>query len=128
MVTFRSSKFGRLPNEEQINEGIWGQALATYVAAALSRAGIGTEEPNCEDWGWYLPVVHRPFGVSIGCGHQMGDDDEYLVFVRPESDRVFRWFRFHDTRPIRQKVTDAIDAALRADPEVREIEWDDTAQ
>lgn len=80
-VTFRSAQFPPYEGEEaKINPGLWGKRLAEYLVERLAAKGIVTGEMVAEDWGWYVPVQNEGFKLAICCGHQDGDDDEFLCF------------------------------------------------
>jgi trehalose-6-phosphatase len=93
-VEFRSSKFPPYEGEqEQINPGLWGKRLAEYFVRKLSEKGIKTEEIIAEDWGWYIPVQNEGFRLAICCGHQDGDDDEFVCFTDPSTPVVKKFFK-----------------------------------
>jgi len=88
-VEFRSSKFPPYDGEqEQINPGLWGKRLAEYFVRKLSEKGIKTEQIIAEDWGWYIPVQNEGFRLAVCCGHQDGDDDEFVCFTDPSTPVV----------------------------------------
>jgi hypothetical protein len=125
-VEFRSDKFPACEGEEeQVNPGLWGKRLAEYLVEKLNSAGIATEEPIPEDWGWCIPVKNEAFPLFIGCGHQYGDADEFLGFVHPDKPTIRRWFKKIDTTAEVGRVADALEKILTADPEIREIRWQD---
>jgi hypothetical protein len=123
-VEFRSSKFPPYDGEEeQINPGLWGKRLAEYLLQALSERGIETEEMVAEDWGWYIPVVNEGFRLALCCGHQNGDEDEFLCFTDPSAPVVKKFFKKIDAAPQLTRLTNALQQILASDPEIREIVW-----
>ncbi len=123
-VTFRSARFPPYEGEEeQINPGVWGQRLAEYLAKNLSEKGIQTEEMIAEDWGWYLPVKNEGFRLAICCGHQDGDDDEFLCFTDPDRPIVKKLFRKIDASAQLLRLTEALREILAADPEIHDVVW-----
>ena len=123
-VEFRSSKFPPYEGEqEQINPGVWGKRLAEYLALELSKKGIPTGEAIAEDWGWYLPVVNEGFPLAICCGHQDGDDDEFLCFTDPSKPLIKKLFRKVDVTPQLARLVDAIREILTSDPEIKDVTW-----
>ena len=69
-VEFRSDRFPAYEGEEeQINPGVWGKRLAEYLHAQLQANGIGVEEIDSEDWGWYIPLRDTSFPAFLGCGN-----------------------------------------------------------
>src|SRR2546423_5355663 len=98
-VEFRSNKFPPYDGEqEQINPGLWGKRLAEYLVQKLSEKGIKTEEIIAEDWGWYVPVENEAFRLAVCCGHQDGDDDEFVCFTDPDTPIVKKFFKKIDAR------------------------------
>jgi hypothetical protein len=104
----RTSKFPPMPGEddELVNEGMYGKALALHLGRELATRGIETDEPFAEDWGWHLGVKDPRLSAFLGIG--MVDDDEYVVFIEPSRDQIFRWFRFVDARPLRTRLAEAL--------------------
>ena len=93
-VTFRSSKFPPYDGEEElINPGLWGKRLAEYLVQKLTLLGIQSEEIIAEDWGWYIPIKNDSLTLAICCGHQNGDDDEFLCFTEPSSPIIKKLFK-----------------------------------
>lgn len=83
-VGFHSPKFPPYEGEEeQINPGLWGTRLAEHLVERLSERGIETEDIIAEDWGWHISIKNERFPLAIACGHQSGDDDEFLSFTVP---------------------------------------------
>ena len=123
-VEFRSSKFPPYAGEEeQINPGLWGKRLAEYLVQKLGERGVETEEMVGEDWGWYVPVRNEGFRLALCCGHQKGDDDEFLCFTDPSTPVVKKFFKKMDATPQLTRLTETLQQILASDPEIREVVW-----
>src|SRR5436190_5344793 len=123
-VEFRSSKFPAYEGEEeQINPGLWGKRLAEYLVEKLAQKSIRTEGIIAEDWGYYIPVENEGFRLGVCCGHQDGDDDEFLCFTDPSAPVIRKWFRKIDATPQLTRLRDALEQILSSDPDIREVRW-----
>ena len=124
-VEFRSNKFPAYEGEEeQINPGLWGKRLAEYLQQKLRAEGIEAGEIYSEDWGWAIPINNKePFATWVGCGHQDGDDDEFLCFIEPGKPVIRKFFKKIDTTQAVGRVAAALDKILTSDPEIREVRW-----
>jgi hypothetical protein len=123
-VEFRSSKFPPYENEEEeINPGLWGKRLAEYLVLKLSEKGIRTEEIIPEDWGWYVRVKNDGFRLALCCGHQYGENDQFLCFTEPKTPVVRKLFRKIDAGPQLSRLVEALQEILASDPDIREIVW-----
>lgn len=123
-VEFRSSKFPPYEDEEeQINPGLWGKRLAEYLVQKLAEKGIATEEMIAEDWGWYVPVRNEEFRLAICCGHQDGDDNEFLCFTDPSTPIIKKFFTKIDATAQLTRLTEALQQILASDPEITDVAW-----
>ncbi len=121
---FRSDKFPPYDGEEdQINPGLWGRRLAEYLVEKLSATEIETEALIAEDWGWYIAIRNERFRLAICCGHQDGDDDEFLVFTDPSTPTVRKGFKKIDATVELTQLTEALHQILSADPEIHDLVW-----
>lgn len=128
-VTFRSNKFPPYEGEEkQINTGLWGKRLAEYLTDKLKAMGIETHEVIAEDWGWYIPIKNDGFRLAVCCGHQFGEDDEFLCFTDPAKPVFRRLFRKIDVTEQLGRVVSALEEILSTDPDIRSIEWTDVGK
>ena len=125
-VEFRSSRFPPYEGEEeQINSGIWGKRLAEYLVQKLAERGIETEPIVAEDWGWYIPIRNDGFRLGLCCGHQNGDDDQFLCFTDPNTPIVKKFLKKIDATPQLTRLTGVLQEILDSDPDIREIVWTD---
>lgn len=125
-VTFRSDKFPPYEGEEeQINPGLWGKRLAEYFVKKLKGTEIETKEIIPEDWGWYIPSKNEGFRLAICCGHQNGDDDEFLCFTDPDKPVIKKLFKKIDATEQLTRLVTAMERILASDPDIRNIEWSD---
>lgn len=123
-VTFRSAQFPPCEGEDaQINPGLWGRRLAEYLGGKLKAAGIEAGEPVAEDWGWLVPIPGGPVPMALCCGHQDGDDDEFIVFTEPSAPVVRKLFRKIDVSEPLGRLVSALEKILASDPEIRNVEW-----
>jgi hypothetical protein len=123
-VEFRSDKFPPYEGEEaQINPGLWGKRLAEYLAQKLSENGIKTGPMIAEDWGWYLPIQNEAFRLGLCCGHQNGEDDEFLCFTEPATPVVKKLFSKIDATVELTRLTEALQLILSSDPDIRDVVW-----
>lgn len=119
---FRSSKFPPYPGEEeQINPGLWGRRLAEYLKERLARRGIESGDIVLEDWGCLRPVKNEAFALALACGHQSGEDDEFLCFIEPSAPCVRKLFRKIDTTREVERLSRAVQQVLSSDPDIREL-------
>jgi hypothetical protein len=76
-----------------------------------------------EDWGWWVPVQNESFTLAICCGHQGGEDDEFLVFTEPSTPVVKKLFKRIDATAQLTRLTEALHEILGSDPEIRDLVW-----
>ncbi len=125
-VEFRSLKFPPYEGEEeQINPGLWGKRLTEYLEKKLAERGIQTEEMIVEDWGCFLPIRNEGFRLALCCGHQDGDDEQFLVFTDPATPKVKKLFRVIDATAELTKLLGALREILESGSDIREIVWCD---
>lgn len=123
-VEFRSTKFPPYDGEqEEINPGLWGKRLAEYLSEKLANMGIVANGIIMEDWGCYIPLENKDFALALCCGHQYGDDDQFLIFTEPQTPKVRKFLRVIDATPQLTKLTDAVRTILDSDPEIHDIKW-----
>jgi hypothetical protein len=121
---FRSSKFPPYDGEEeQINPGLWGKRLAEYLVANLPEHGLIADEPIAEDWGWYIPIKVDGADLALCCGHQYGEEDEFLCFTDPQQPVTRKLFKKVDVTAQLTRLVGAVDAILSADPDIWEVSW-----
>ena len=123
-VEFRSAKFPPYESEEeQINPGLWGKRLAEFLVIKLSEKGIKTEDIIAEDWGWYIPIQNDGFRLAICCGHQDGDNDEFVCFTDPGTPVVKKLFKKIDATAQLTELTEAMQQIFSSDPDIRDVVW-----
>lgn len=91
LVELRTNKFAPfLPDDSQVNPGVYGAELAYWLAQKLTSRGIVTSYPEHEDWGWYLNYVTVDGAkFAIHCGNVGGEDDLWLLSLRRYSRKMF---------------------------------------
>ncbi len=120
-IEFTSADFlPFLPEECQVNPGVYGFELASWLSQELARNGVVTSYPIGEDWGWLLE--HAADGgatVTIGCASQTDPAGGYAaspvawsVFV--EARRALRSRGKADRAASTAEVGQAIREALAA--------------
>src|SRR6478736_10160924 len=118
-VEFRSNKFPPYDGEEeQINPGLWGKRLAEYFVQKLAEKGIEADPIIAEDWGWYVPIKNEGFRLALCCGHQDGDDDEFLCFTDPSGPIIRKLFKKIDATEQLGRLVAALEKVLSSDPEI----------
>lgn len=123
----RTDRFPILPGEdEETNPGLFGQALADWIADGLRVRGISVDKVLAEDFGWLVMVSGEPFRLFVACvstsePHQTVD--EWQAFVRAEPGLIQRLFKKVNTVPATQRVCDALAEMLDADPDIHDIRW-----
>jgi hypothetical protein len=76
-----------------------------------------------EDWGWYIPIKNEGFRLAICCGHQNGDDDEFLCFTDPDKPVAKKLFKKIDATEQLRRLVGTMEKILAADPGIRDVEW-----
>jgi hypothetical protein len=71
-IEFSSDKFRPyLPEDSQVNPGVYGFELAAWLSQALMKKGVVTSYPVSEDWGWFLGYVSdAEEKLMIACASQ----------------------------------------------------------
>jgi hypothetical protein len=140
MVTFKTHFFKiRAGEDEKINPGIYGEALAKWLVANLEKYGYEADILDGEDWGWMVPILDEmPFSLFLGCADMAGGweiaveantvDAENLHRFIPiggdksmliEIDRVNEWGVFIAAEiPVFRRIFKRIDPL----PEIKKLE------
>src|SRR5256885_11823095 len=84
LLEFESSAFPVIPGEdEETNPGIYGKALAQWLAEHLRAAGFPAGNVIAEDFGWCVPVESQPHSLYVACASTGEKADQWrgIVFV-----------------------------------------------
>jgi hypothetical protein len=123
IAEFRSSRFAPfLPEEQQVNPGVYGAELAWWLSTELARRGMVTSYPISEDWGWYVAYsTAEGAEFAVHCGNVGGSTDHWLLSLR----RYGRKLLGRDKPPFVEAaaLVEEIQGLLYAEETVVEVVW-----
>jgi hypothetical protein len=123
IAEFRSSRFSPiLPEQAQVNPGVYGAELATWLCTELARLGIVTSYPIAEDWGWLVEYgTESGAEFAVHCGNVDGTNDRWLLSLR----RFGRGFLGRDRPPFEEAgpLIEGIERLLRNEESVAGLTW-----
>lgn len=122
LLTFTSSAFAVVPGEDEYtNPGIYGQALAQWIAERLRARGLDAGDAFAEDFGWCVPVRQPPHVIHVACA---GDEDRefgWQVFCFVEDGLLARIRRRGESAEALARVFGELKDTLAAAPEVKDL-------
>ena len=126
-IHVRSSTFPILPGEQEelVNDGTYGKALAKYLQSRLRDRGYEVPFVCCEDWGWWveLKAAPFPFGVCIYSGPEERGPIDFVCTDGTLGNTKWSWrkLRFVETAPWVDQLHDDLIAIFQADEDVEII-------
>jgi hypothetical protein len=92
-LRFASNAFLDLAEvDPETDPSIFGQTLATWLAQRLQTQGYLPGEAIAEDFGWCVPLAHKPQPLWLACSGGAGDPAQWRVFVFSEGGLLRRLF------------------------------------
>jgi trehalose-6-phosphatase len=64
-------------------------------------------------------VQNEGFRLAVCCGHQDGDDDEFVCFTDPSTPLVKKFFKKIDATAQLSRLVEAMEQILSSDPEIK---------
>jgi hypothetical protein len=115
-LTFDTSAFAISAGEDDAtNPGIYGKALAEWLAEQLRASGFAAGDVFAEDFGWCIPVPAKPYTLYVACMMTDDEPNECTVFAFAEGGLLSRLFgrdeRPRHLNPLHEAVTKAVEAA-----------------
>lgn len=122
LLEFKSDAFAIAPSEDEVtNPGIFGKALAEWLADELRARGHAAGPVIAEDFGCCVPVESKPHALYVTCASSDEQPDCWRVFAFTEGSLLGRVFR-KDTRDEDvARVYGAVKAAITACMDVRNL-------
>ncbi|MCZ8236004.1 MAG: hypothetical protein O9335_12695 [Inhella sp.] len=122
MLEFKSEAFAIAPGEDEAtNPGIFGKALAEWLAGELIARGHAAGEVIAEDFGWCVPVESKPHALYVACASADEQPGSWRVFAFAEGGLLGRIFR-KDTRDEDvARIYGSVKAAITARVDVRDV-------
>lgn len=126
---FRSNSFNAtVPQDYFINPSCYGDDLAVWIMRKLQQDGIATSStPEQEDFGWYFTYSIRNKEYCVVVGFQPNDVSTGDCWI----GEIERHVGFVGSilggrhRGIDEEAIAVIDDVLKAEPEIRDLEWFD---
>ena len=126
-VAFHTTAFNCTePRDHFINAGCFGDDLCAWLIAQLRAAGVATsDEPGQEDFGWYFTFTVDGAEHCFVVGFQPNEPlkgDRWLGSIERHVG-FLRSLLGGRRRDISSKAVEAIDAVLKASPDIRNVVW-----
>ena len=98
LLQFESSAFAPMPGDDvETNAGIYGKALAVWLADRLRAMGVCVDKILAEDFAWCLQIESGPRRMYVACSNLPGSTEQWQVFAFAERG-VLAWHSGADKR------------------------------
>jgi hypothetical protein len=121
LLLFESSAFAVVPGEdEETNPGIYGSALAHWLADQLRASGVPAGTVFGEDFGWCIPIKSKPHALYVVCASGEGPD-HWQLFVFAEGGLLARLIGKDRRAEMVSSLFTAVRRCLESSRAVREL-------
>src|SRR5262249_42283488 len=122
LLEFECSAFAIDPGEDaDTNPGIYGRALARWLAEQLRAAGVPAGEVSGEDFGWCIPVASAPHSLYVACASRGEEPGHWQVFVFAEGGLMARLLGRDKSAASVASLFAAVRRCLESAPMVRDL-------
>jgi hypothetical protein len=119
LLEFESSSFAVLPGEDEAtNPGIYGKALAEWLANQLRAAGLPAGGIIAEDFGWCIPIATAPHQLYVACASAEEALNQWRVFAFSEGGLTARLMGRDTSAGSLASLFTAVRKCLEAHPNV----------
>jgi hypothetical protein len=123
-VEFTTTYFVVVPGEDDdTNPGIFGRALAEWVAQRLQVRGVPVDRIVSEDFGRCVFVKRKPIMLFIACASSNGNPARWQMFIGLEQNWFGRLFRRSDAQTEFARLRDHFRAIVAEVPGISDVEW-----
>jgi hypothetical protein len=123
-VVFSSSGFPVQPGEDaETNPGIYGRALAEWVATRLDSHGVPVLGIRAEDFGRCVVIQSWPFKLWVACASLDGNASRWQMFIALEQNRIWKLFTRVDPEPELRQLREQFRTVISEIPDAKDIEW-----
>ncbi len=123
-VDFESKKFSPyLPDDAQVNPGVYGAELAFWLSRELAQRGTLTSYPQHEDWGWFIEYCTEDnYEYWLCCANRDGAQDKWRCYLEPKAKSLFG----RNKAPAEgvQQLMCALRDLLADEPSTSNVTWD----
>jgi hypothetical protein len=127
-VVFTSAHFTVQPGEdEETNPGIYGKALAEWMAAQLKIRGVAVEGVAAEDFGRCVMIKRTPVMLWVACASLDDEPTRWQMFIAVERGVMARLRRV-DPGPDLDELRRHYRALVNEIPGVTDIEWQEPGE
>src|ERR1700722_18010270 len=92
LLAFESSAFAIIPGEDtHTRPGIYGKALAQWLAERLRAAGVGVGDIVADGFGWCVLVESKRHALYVACANAGERPDCWRVFALAECGLLTYW-------------------------------------
>jgi hypothetical protein len=122
LLEFESTAFAVIPGEDdETNPGIFGKALARWLAEQLRAAGFIAGDVISEDFGWCVPVESKPHSLYVACASTGEKPNHWRVFAFAEGGVMARLLGKDMSDESLASLFAAVRRCLESAPVVREL-------
>jgi len=122
LLEFESSAFAVIPGEdEETNPGIFGKALAQWLAEQLRAAGYPAGDVIAEDFGWCVPVESKPHSLYVACASTGERPNQWGVFAFAEGGAMARFLGSDKSAESLAHLFSAVRRCLESTPNIRAL-------
>ena len=125
LLEFESSAFPIVPDEDkQTNPGIYGKALAQWIAEQLAARGFFVGEVIAEDFGWCVPIEAKSPRLYVACANVDEQPNHWHVFAFAEGGVLTRLFGKNTSDSALGSLFTAVKQILQSSPVVQGLRED----
>ena len=118
----RSSRFAIEPGEDnETNPGIFGRALAQWLAVQLPAFGWRVKGCVAEDFGRLVEVEDPKFRLFVACASGHDGADSWQAFTFAEGGGLLGLLSKSEKQRLADRLLSDVERALRSDPSTQDI-------
>jgi len=122
MLAFESSVFPHTPDEDgTMYPGIFGRALAYWVADRLRAAGVAAQKVFAEDFGWCVHVTAESQALYVVCVSSPDGPNQWKVFAYAEDGVLSKMIGRDKTTKRLLNLFQTLKECLEAEPVVENL-------